>query len=234
MSIIRKVILTIAAAALFLVPVSIITLQNNSTKTAEASHYTNYNHNNCNSGDFAKLGSYCPPVNQCLPKCQSYYTASNQTNYNCSVMYYSYITNSYSSCTPVQNPNTSYSTNTNYTSYSYPYGNNYTTPSYNSCSTGYTVFGCSDMNNYNSYGSTSYSDYSYYNPNSYGNYIAEPYYSIPVSEAKQNYVEIYVPQPETYTYPTPSQNIAYSQPYSYDYTSYNSSEYLTTDYVYAP
>jgi hypothetical protein len=238
MSIIKKVILTIAAAALFVVPVTIITLQNNSTKTAEASRYTNYNQNSCNSGDFAKLGSYCPPINSCNTKCQGYYNASNNNTNSCSVMYYSYITNSYSSCTPVQNPNTNYSTNstnnvasyinTVFTAYTQQPYNNYLTPNYNSCS-----FRCYDMNNYNTYGSTSYSDYSYYNPNSYGTYIAEPYVDINVPTPNQNYVDIYIPPANNYTSPTPSQNIAYSQPYTYDYNAHNSYEALTTDYVIA-
>jgi hypothetical protein len=196
-SIIKRVILTIAAAALFVVPVTIITLQNNTTKTAEASNY-NYS-NYCNAGDFAKLGTYCPPVN-------SY--ASN----SCQVMYYSYITNSYSSCTQVQNPNTNYTnyqantktnnasyvnTSTNYEVYtSYPYNTN-TTPNYS-----------------NYYGYNYNIDYSYYNPGSYGTYIAEPY------------VDIYVQNPNLNNYKLKDSD---SQEFK---NSYCQQKYDSMDYVF--
>lgn len=223
---IKKVILTIAAAALFIVPVSIITLQNNTTKTAEASHYSPYSCNNCASNsnqcaktDFAKLGSYCPTNN---------YSHLNAND--CKTKYFDTKTNSYSSCYPTNyssNNNTNSSNysyiNSTYSTYSYPNNSNYNYSNYQTCPSSYTTYGCSDM--YNTYGYNNHNS-GYYNGN---NYINEPYSEIYVPTPNQNYVDIYVPQPN-YSYPAPSQNVAYSDPYNYN--NYNSYEALTTDYVY--
>jgi hypothetical protein len=205
MSIIKRVILTIAAVALFVVPVSIITLQPNQTKTADAAHYNN-NKNNCNH------------------LCQGYYAASNNST-SCPVMYYSYITNSYSSCTQVQNPKTNYTTSTyNNSSYCPMYCN---TSTYNASPVNYSYpYNNSSYNNYVSYSK----DYSYYNPNSYGTYISEPYYDIPVSSPKQDYVDIYVSKPGTYNYS--AQKTAYTVGNEI-FNRHNSYEALTPDYVYS-
>jgi hypothetical protein len=232
--IIKRVILTIATAALFIVPVSIIALQSNTTKTAEAGNYKHIS-------------------NPCNHICQGYYKASEKSKSHCPVMYYSYITKSYSSCTPVSQPkpvqynqpinnaSTYYSNYSNYlTSYFNPYSYN-TKPNYNTSNYSYST------------------DYSYNNQGNYGAYIAEPYYQIPVAQPKQdyyevyveqpkqNYVDIYVPEPKVDTYTTysdvtvdTSNYTDYSVP-SYDaysvgntvFNNHNSYEALTTDNVYS-
>lgn len=161
---INRVILTIAAVALFVVPVSIITLQSSTNKTVEASHYS-----------------------------------------NCSVVYYSSITNSYSSCTPVKssannkNTNNTTYTSTDYQYYSYPYSytSNYGTYPYN----------CSNY----CYDSASYS---YNNSGNYGSYIYEPY------------VDIKVNQPNYSNYKIKNSD---SQQYK---DSYCQNKYSSTDYIF--
>lgn len=236
MKIIQKVILTLAAAALFIVPVSIIVLQSNTTKTAEAGNHK-YSSNPCNS------------------ICQSYYTASNKNNNSCPVMYYSYITKSYSSCTQVHQPanyQTNYSNATFCPVYCYyqqpqtpqPVAHPQPAPKPLPKPAPKPVY-----NNYTTYST----DYSYYNPNSYQSYIPEQSYNIPVPQPKQDYydiyveapkqdyIDIYVPQPKNESYSTSNYNyVDYISP-SYDaytigntdFNNHNSYEALTTDYVYS-
>jgi hypothetical protein len=185
-SLIKKVILTVAVAALFIVPAYIFALQSNNVKTADA----------------AKPQHYSNPCNHI---CQGYYQASNnnQPKNHCPVMYYSYLTNSYSSCTQVHLPKSSQSAkpsnDTYYYSNSYP-------------------------NSYNSNYSYS-SDYQYTSSNNYGGYNDQQYYNIPVSQPQQNYVDIYVDQPNYMNYTLKNSD---SQEYkkSYCQDKYGSHQYV--------
>jgi hypothetical protein len=163
-SLIKKVILTVAVAALFIVPASIFALQSNNVKTADA----------------AKPQHYSNPCNHI---CQGYYQASsnNQSKNHCPVMYYSYITNSYSSCTQVPQPKVNYSNSKNST-FCPVYCNTHSqTPQ----PITYPKPANNNTANYSN-------DYSYYNQNNSGNYVAQPSYQIPVPQPKQNYYDIFV------------------------------------------
>jgi hypothetical protein len=160
-SIIKRVILTIAAAALFVVPVSIISLQSNSPKTAEA--YSPYTHNKYSQKDCFLGRRYDPAKDTCvLDSDYKGYENYSKTNSNC---YYNSNNSIYTTCPAY--------TSTNYNTVNTSYGNN--------CASGYITYNCTNKAGYTGSNYSYSSDYSYYNYNS-DYYATEPYVDIYVNQ----------------------------------------------------
>jgi hypothetical protein len=215
MSIIKRVILTIAAAALFIVPVTIVSLQNNTTKTAEARYRSNNCYNYCGNvaqSDFNPPSHPGQPPVGCNSTCQGYYKAANPRP--------SYDPLGYGKHVPYIKP-------------SQPIQQNYSEPKY------YNPFPLTynSTPNYNSYYSYNYSS----NPEPITVNVPLPkqnYVDIivpqPETSTYYSYNDISY-EPNKYT--------DYSEPKYTDYSAYsvgnkvlndhNSYEALTTDYVYS-